>query len=453
MLDVRWCPLARLDDIPGRRHHSGAISDFQQGVAARCQKAANLRQFYAWILADRARHLWARSSISGLGNADPVRSRRLRHPLFALCRRGAVRSGRRAGGRGGSAARAQFEATAADPVKISRSGARPALQSRRCRARNPRGACRRRYRSGAKLCRARCRSRGANRSGADRSVNEATAKRKHIGHEHRRAFCPRTMDRRADRSREPRRHRGRRSVRVRRHPRRRARRHALSAPARNTIRGFSACRASASASPRRPMPRSVPRAPERVGLSVVKAASRTGRLNPALAVRVAREAVKVEECRRPRRACRKCRADREQSRHAGGARQPCRRRRAARLSRLARLSAAKGGKTRAIIKLLGRGAIVLAASALDLRLWMFWAALALIGFCSSCKAAVERMTLRHLERRKLRLARAALFAQPALLRCRCANSASVLCRGLRLDPENVPLTRSDWASFCKGRAH
>ncbi len=36
-------------------------------------------------------------------------------------------------------------------------------------------------------------------------------------------------------------------------------------------------------------------APERVGLSIFKAARRTGRLNPALAVRAAREAVKVEE--------------------------------------------------------------------------------------------------------------------------------------------------------------
>ena len=84
------------------------------------------------------------------------------------------------------------------------------------------------------------------------------------------------------------------------------------------------------------------------------------------------------------------------------------------VSRLARLSAAKGGKTRAIVKLFGRGAIILAASALDLALWMFWAALALIGFCSSCKTAVERLTLRHLQRRKLRLARAVLLAQPAL---------------------------------------
>src|SRR5579871_4497155 len=36
-------------------------------------------------------------------------------------------------------------------------------------------------------------------------------------------------------------------------------------------------------------------APERVGLSVVKAARRTGKLNPALAVRAARDAIKVEE--------------------------------------------------------------------------------------------------------------------------------------------------------------
>ncbi|MGC1779696.1 MAG: hypothetical protein WBB34_17310 [Xanthobacteraceae bacterium] len=36
-------------------------------------------------------------------------------------------------------------------------------------------------------------------------------------------------------------------------------------------------------------------APERIGLSLVKAARRTGRLNPVLVVRAAREAVKVEE--------------------------------------------------------------------------------------------------------------------------------------------------------------
>jgi hypothetical protein len=79
------------------------------------------------------------------------------------------------------------------------------------------------------------------------------------------------------------------------------------------------------------------------------------------------------------------------------------------MSRLARLAAAKGGKTRAIIKLLGRAAIVLSAGALDLAAWLFAAALALLGFVSSCKAATERMTQRYLDRQRTsRLRQAAL---------------------------------------------
>ena len=76
------------------------------------------------------------------------------------------------------------------------------------------------------------------------------------------------------------------------------------------------------------------------------------------------------------------------------------------MSRLARLSAAKGGKTRAIIKLLGRGAIMLAVSALDLATWVLWAALMLFGFASSCKTATERATLRYIRWRKARRVRA-----------------------------------------------
>jgi hypothetical protein len=154
-------------------------------------------------------------------------------------------------------------------------------------------------------------------------------------------------------------------------------------------------------------------APERLGLSVIKAAKRTGRLNPALAVRAAREAVKVEgagglvelaentgriESKAGAQAALDGLAIAEEPKD---------------VSRLARLSAAKGGKTRAIVKLLGRGAIILSASALDLTLWIFWAALALFGFCSSCKAMVEGITLRHLQRRKLSLARAS-FGAPAV---------------------------------------
>jgi hypothetical protein len=40
-----------------------------------------------------------------------------------------------------------------------------------------------------------------------------------------------------------------------------------------------------------------------------------------------------------------------------------------------------------------------------------WAAFALFGFVSSCKAAVERMTLRYIRWRKVR----AVYAVPALL--------------------------------------
>lgn len=75
------------------------------------------------------------------------------------------------------------------------------------------------------------------------------------------------------------------------------------------------------------------------------------------------------------------------------------------VSRFSRLAAAKGPKTRAIVKLLGRGAIMLTIGTFELGLWILWAALAVFGFVSSCKATVERMTQRFLDRRKLRRAR------------------------------------------------
>jgi hypothetical protein len=146
-------------------------------------------------------------------------------------------------------------------------------------------------------------------------------------------------------------------------------------------------------------------APERVGLSLVKAARRTGRLNPALAVRAAREAVKVEGAggvitlaqntgRIEAKAGSQAALD-----SLAVAREP------QDVSRMARLAAAKGGSTRAIVKLLGRAAIVLTASALELAAWLLWAAFALLGFCASCKTAVERLTQTHINRRKLRCAR------------------------------------------------
>ncbi len=157
-------------------------------------------------------------------------------------------------------------------------------------------------------------------------------------------------------------------------------------------------------------------APERVGLSLVKAARRSGRLSPVLAVRAAREAVKVEaagglielaentgrvEAKAGTQAAIDSLAVAEEPQD---------------MSRLARLSAAKGGKTRAIVKLLGRAAIVLTATTFDLALWLIWAALALVGFCASCKIAVERMTQRVLLRnktRRLREAELRVLAIPA----------------------------------------
>jgi hypothetical protein len=86
------------------------------------------------------------------------------------------------------------------------------------------------------------------------------------------------------------------------------------------------------------------------------------------------------------------------------------------VTRAARLAEAKGGQTRAIMKMLGRGALLLAAGAFNLTLWVFAALLALFGFLSQVKAATERLTLSYLQRKKasrLRRQMAAL-AQPAL---------------------------------------
>jgi len=44
----------------------------------------------------------------------------------------------------------------------------------------------------------------------------------------------------------------------------------------------------------------------------------------------------------------------------------------------------KGGKTRAIVKVLGRGAIFLTSSLFTLASWMFWALFNLLAFCAAC---------------------------------------------------------------------
>jgi hypothetical protein len=86
------------------------------------------------------------------------------------------------------------------------------------------------------------------------------------------------------------------------------------------------------------------------------------------------------------------------------------------VARAARLAESKGGQTRAILKVLGRGALLLAAGAFDLTLWVFGALLALLGFLSSIKATAERLTQSWLLRKKARRLRKqmAAAAHPAL---------------------------------------
>lgn len=174
-------------------------------------------------------------------------------------------------------------------------------------------------------------------------------------------------------------------------------------------------------------------APARVGVSLVKAARKTGRLSarmaewigrslrevvdwsalrraaanatltePAVAVRAAREAVKVEKAQDLVRVVGN--VGRVQSKAgtqaaldglklAEGPRD---------VSRLAQLAGKYGGKTRAVLKLGGRAAILLTASAFNLVIWMLAAVMTIFGFCSSCKRAAERATERHIARRKAR---------------------------------------------------
>jgi hypothetical protein len=173
--------------------------------------------------------------------------------------------------------------------------------------------------------------------------------------------------------------------------------------------------------------------PVRLGLSAVKAASKTGRLSarlaswigrslrgvvdwsalkragssvtePAVAVRAAREAVKVEKADGlvklvgdvgTVQAKAGTQAAMDGLKLVEGPRE---------MSRIAKLAEKNGNKTRAILKLLGRGAILLTVASFNLVAWILGAILTLFGFVSSTKAAVERVTYRHLVRKKERAA-------------------------------------------------
>lgn len=174
-------------------------------------------------------------------------------------------------------------------------------------------------------------------------------------------------------------------------------------------------------------------APARVGLSLAKAARKTGALSadlasyigralrgvvdwgrlktaiggfsiaqPAIAIRAAREAVKVERAgalvhlardvgRVQAKAGTKAALDSlkiaETPREMG---------------RVAKLAEKSGSRTRAILKVAGRGAIALSVAAFDLSLWILWALMTLFGLVSSLKSFTERSTQRFIDKRKMR---------------------------------------------------
>jgi hypothetical protein len=186
--------------------------------------------------------------------------------------------------------------------------------------------------------------------------------------------------------------------------------------------------------------------PVRIGVSLAKVARRTGRLSadlaavigrslrsvvdwrklrdaaatmsvaePALAIRTARDAVKLDRAGELLRLVRDAgRIEAKAGTQAAldglkVARSP------REMSRLAKLAEKEGSKTRAILKIAGRGAIMLTVAAFDLGLWVLGALVTVFGLVASLKSATERVTLRivrHAKRR--RLARDRRFAAMAL---------------------------------------
>ncbi len=205
-------------------------------------------------------------------------------------------------------------------------------------------------------------------------------------------------------------------------------------------------------------------APARLGLSLVKAASKTGRITgrmatwigrsvrelvdfpavrrtlgnasifqPALAVRGVREAVKVEKAE----GLVKLVGDVGKVQSKAGARAALDGLKIADgpkdMAKVATLASAKGGKTRAILKLAGRGAIMLTVGTFNLASWIFWAAFTTFSFVSSLKRMTERSTERYCARRRARIARA------ERKRARRQALAEIEQRATQLEAEDVPV--------------
>ena len=169
--------------------------------------------------------------------------------------------------------------------------------------------------------------------------------------------------------------------------------------------------------------------PARAGLTLVKAARKTGRLGaefteslgrmvrqtsfPAVA-RTARDTVKVERAGGLLHLVR----DVGRVEKAAGGRAALDALKIAKeprdITRVAKLAEKEGSRTRAILKVAGRSAIMLAAFAFDASLWLLGALFAVFGFVSAFKSAVERTALRIFRRRRERRMRKAMQQIAAL---------------------------------------
>jgi len=169
--------------------------------------------------------------------------------------------------------------------------------------------------------------------------------------------------------------------------------------------------------------------PARAGLTLVKAARKTGRLGaefteslgrmvrqtsfPA-ATRAARDTVDVERAGGLLHLVR----DVGRIEKAAGGRAALDALKIAKeprdITRVAKLAEKEGSRTRAILKVAGRSAIMLAAFAFDASLWLLGALLAVFGFVSAFKSAVERTALRIFRRRRERRMRKAMQQIAAL---------------------------------------
>ena len=84
------------------------------------------------------------------------------------------------------------------------------------------------------------------------------------------------------------------------------------------------------------------------------------------------------------------------------------------ITRIAKLAEKEGSRTRAILKVAGHSAIMLAAFAFDASLWLLGALFTVLGFVSALKSAAERTALRFFRRRRERRMRRAMQQIAAL---------------------------------------